>query len=71
MMTPDKDFAHDQFHPNDVIRLIAPHGDYAAGASGHIIGRFARVDPVWVVSFGDGSPCIELRSDEIVLVAAA
>jgi hypothetical protein len=61
---------HNQFHPRDLIRLIGPHGDHAAGANGHIIGRFARTDPTWLVSFG-GGPCVEVRADEIALVAAA
>jgi hypothetical protein len=66
-MTPH---ARDQFLPNDPIRLIAPHGVHAAGASGHIVGRFARTEPTWVVSFDGDSQCVEVRGDEIVASAA-
>jgi hypothetical protein len=66
-MTPP---VRDQFLPNDLIRLIAAHGDHAAGACGHIVGRFARTNPTWVVSFDGDSHCVEVRGDEIVASAA-
>lgn len=69
MKTPEND-AQDQFHPNDTVRLLERHGDHAAGASGQIVGRFARLQPTWVVSFEGESPCVEVRGDEIVLSAA-
>jgi hypothetical protein len=68
MMTPTRDPV--QFQPNDAIQLLERHGDHAAGAHGHIVGRFARVDPTWVVSFDGDSPCVEVRGDEIVPSAA-
>ena len=52
-----------------VVQLIARHGDVRAGTLGHIIGRFARENPTYLVSFGaDG--VIEVRADEIVSSAA-
>jgi hypothetical protein len=70
MLTPENDPAQAQFHPNDTVRLLERHGVHAAGDLGQIIGRFARRDPTWVVSFEGESPCVELRGDEIVLSAA-
>jgi hypothetical protein len=66
-MTPH---ARDQFSPNDPIRLIVAHGAHEAGASGHIVGRFARTEQTWVVSFDGDSQCVEVRGDEIVASAA-
>lgn len=51
------------------VRLIERHGDVRAGALGHIVGRFARENPTYLVSFGtDG--VVEVRGDEIVAYAA-
>ena len=51
------------------VRLVARHGDVRSGTLGHIIGRFARETPTYLVSFGtDG--VIEVRGDEIVAYAA-
>ena len=59
-----------RFLPNDLIRLVAASGDHAAGARGHIVGHFAREEPVWLISLDGDSACIAVRSDEIVLNAA-
>ena len=51
------------------VQLIARHGDVRSGTRGHIIGRFARENPTYLVSFGaDG--VIEVRGDELVAYAA-
>ena len=51
------------------VQLVARHGDVRSGSLGHIIGRFARENPTYLVSFGtDG--VIEVRADEIVASAA-
>ena len=70
MITPEHDPVQDRFHQNDFVRLLRSHGDHAAGAFGHIVGRFARDVPTWVVSFEGESPSVEVRGDEIALVAA-
>lgn len=70
MITPEHDSVQDRFHQNDPVRLLRSHGDHPAGAFGHIVGRFARDVPTWVVSFEGESPCVEVRGDEIALAAA-
>ena len=51
------------------VQLIARHGDVRSGALGHVIGRFARENPTYLVSFGaDG--VVEVRGNEIVAYAA-
>jgi hypothetical protein len=51
------------------VQLIARHGDVRSGALGHIVGRFARENPTYLVSFGDDG-VLEVRGDEIVAYAA-
>ena len=51
------------------VRLLEPHGNVRSGTLGHIIGRFARENPTYLVSFGtDG--VIEVRGDEIAASVA-
>ena len=52
-----------------VVQLIVRHGDIPAGAPGRILGRYARENPTYVVSFGVKG-VIELRGDEIIASAA-
>jgi hypothetical protein len=59
-----------QFHPNDSVRLLQPHGDVRPGTLGRILGRFAReTGSTYVVSFeGDHAQVAgDVRSEEIVL----
>lgn len=56
-----------EFHRNDAVRLVDRHGDFPSGATGRIVGWFARSVPTYVVSFGRDHRCVEVRSDEIVL----
>jgi hypothetical protein len=59
-----------EFGINAVVRLVEPHGNVPAGASGRIVGRYARSsDPTYVVSFGgrDQGVTTEVRADEIAL----
>jgi hypothetical protein len=69
MNTPENNALQDQFHPKDSVQLLERHGDHAAGAFGQIVGRFARHDPTWVVSFEGESPCVEVRGDKMILAA--
>jgi hypothetical protein len=67
-MRPDP--ARSEFHPNDSVRLLQPHGDLRPGTLGRILGRFARESgPTYVVSFeGDHVRVAgDVRSDEIIL----
>lgn len=57
------------FRTNDPVRLVECHRNHPAGATGRIVGRFARTDPTWLVSFPDAEPSIEVRGDQIVLAA--
>ncbi len=66
-MTPNTPTPIDHLS-NAAVRLIKRHGDVRSGALGHVIGRFARENPTYVVSFTDG--VIEVRGDEIVASAA-
>ena len=52
-------------HPSSsAVRLIGRHGNVPSGALGHVIGRFARENPTYLVNFRkDG--ILELRGDEI------
>ena len=68
-MNPENE-RNDRFLVNDPICLIASHGEHAAGASGHIVGRFAGPNPMWVVSFDGESGYVEVRGDELVLAPA-
>jgi hypothetical protein len=47
------------------VRLIGRHGDVRSGSLGHIVGRFARENPTYLVSFGTAG-VIEVRDDQIV-----
>ena len=51
------------------VRLIERHGDVGAGTVGYLIGKFARENPTYLVSFGT-TAVIEVREDEIVAAAA-
>ncbi len=51
-----------------VVRLINRHGKVPSGALGHIVGRYARDKPTYIVSFA--ADVIEVRGDEIVRSAA-
>jgi hypothetical protein len=65
-----RDPTHSEFHPNDSVRLVQPHGDVRPGTLGRILGRFAReTGPTYAVSFeGDhGRVAGDVRSEEIVL----
>lgn len=59
-----------QFRTNDPVRLVESHGTHPAGARGRIVGRFARTDPTWLVSFSDEEPSIEVRGDQIAVSTA-
>ena len=50
------------------IRLVERHGDIGPGTEGYLIGKYAREDPTYLVSFG--SSLVEVRGDEIVPAAA-
>jgi hypothetical protein len=54
--------------PTAAVRLIERHGDVRSGTLGRIIGRFARENPTYLVSFG-AHGVIEVRSDEIAAAA--
>lgn len=58
-----------EFHANDNVRLLRRHGDIRSGTLGRILGRFARENPTYVVSFeGDGiRVAADVHFDEIVL----
>jgi hypothetical protein len=58
-----------EFSINQVVRLIEPHGDVLAGASGRVVGRYARSDPTYLVNFGGHDPGVtaEVRADEIAM----
>lgn len=49
------------------VRLIDRHGKVPSGALGHIVGRFARENPTYIVSFA--ADVIEVRSDQILAAA--
>ena len=51
------------------VRLIERHGEVPPGAHGHVVGRFAREHPTYLVSF-DIEGLVEVRGDEIVSSAA-
>jgi hypothetical protein len=48
------------------VRLLERHGDVRSGTLGHIIGRFARENPSYIVSFDGVDGVTEVRGDEIV-----
>ena len=50
------------------VRLVERHGDVGPGALGYLIGKFARENPTYLVSFG--TAVIEVPGDEIVASAA-
>jgi hypothetical protein len=51
------------------VRLVERHGDVGPGTVGHLIGKFAREEPTYLVSFGP-TCVIEVHEDEIVSAAA-
>ena len=51
------------------VRLNGRHGDVLSGTLGQIIGRVARENPTFLVSFG-AEGVLELRGDEITACAA-
>ena len=61
---------NDWFRTNDRVALVECHGSRPAGARGRVVGRFAREDTTWLISFADHGPSIEVRGDQIVLCAA-
>lgn len=46
------------------VQLIERHGHVQSGTLGHVIGRFARDNPTYLISFGCEG-VLELRGDEI------
>ena len=50
------------------VRLVERQGDVGPGTLGYLIGKFAREDTTYLVSFG--TAVIEVRGDEIVSAAA-
>ena len=62
-MTPEvHTSALQEFRPNDAVQILDRHGDLPAGATGRVIGRFARSEPTYLVSFGAEVPCVQFRS---------
>ena len=59
----------DEFHQNDIVRLLNQHGDIASGTVGRILGRFASEKPTYVVSFeGDSVRIVgDVRFEEVAL----
>ena len=56
-------------HPSSsAVRLIERHGNVPSGALGRVIGRFARENPTYLVSFRKEG-VLELRGDEIASAA--
>jgi hypothetical protein len=56
-------------HPSSTaVRLVERHGVVPSGALGHIVGRFARENPTYLVSFRVEG-VFEVRGDEIVPAA--
>ena len=51
-----------------IVRLAESHGDIGAGTEGYLIGKFARENPTYLVSFG--SSVVEVRGEELVSAAA-
>ncbi len=51
-MTPLMDHPElTQFHANDAVQLLDRLGDLPSGATGRIVGWFARSEPTFVLSF--------------------
>ena len=57
------------YMPAASVRLVERHGQVPPGALGHIVGRFAREKPTYLVSF-DVEGVVEVRADEIVASSA-
>ena len=56
-------------HPHaGAVRLLDRHGKVPSGALGRVVGRFARDNPTYIVSFS--ADVIEVRGDEIIATAA-
>ena len=51
------------------VRLIEAHGDVGPETLGYLVGKFAREEPTYLVSFG-GARVLEVRGDEFVSAAA-
>jgi hypothetical protein len=51
------------------VQLNSPHGDVRSGSLGRVIGRFARDNPTYVVSFG-AEGLLEVRGDQITACSA-
>ncbi|HUQ23011.1 MAG TPA: hypothetical protein VM049_08345 [Gaiellaceae bacterium] len=51
------------------VRLVQPRGDIGPETLGYLVGKFAREEPTYLVSFGS-AVVLELRADEIVPAAA-
>jgi len=67
-MTPHAPTPTETYLRAAAVRLIDRHGKVPSGAIGHIVGRFARENPTYIVSFA--ADVIEVRGDEIVGSAA-
>jgi hypothetical protein len=50
------------------VRLLERHGDVGPGSLGYLIGKFARENPTYLVSFD--TAVVEVREDEITASAA-
>jgi len=59
-----------QFHPKDAVRLLDRIEDLPSGAAGRIVGRFARSEPTYVVSFEGRPRCVEVHAAQIALADA-
>jgi hypothetical protein len=53
------------------VRLIERHGDICSGTLGRIVGRYARENPTYLVSFDGTDGVTEVRGDEIAASSAA
>jgi hypothetical protein len=67
-MTPHAPTSTEIYLRAAAVQLIDRHGKVPSGAIGHIVGRFARENPTYIVSFA--ADVIEVRGDEIVTAAA-
>jgi hypothetical protein len=58
-----------EFQLHDAVRLVERVGNVPTGALGRVLGRFARTNPTYVVSFAEHG-VLELRAAEILAVSA-
>ena len=65
----DRHMLTNDTHPSSsAVRLIERHGNVPSGTLGRVIGRFARENPTYLVSFRKEG-VLELRGDEIASAA--